>query len=187
MSKGSRVACGDYGHKTKGGEPCGFWLGTGQTSCPHHDPSDKSRQAEIHRKADAAKITRTIPDQIEITDLSTSKDIQFGFQQVIKAASTQKSIDLKRLEVVIKALNGANSVQQTEEIREQNRILMMLDGHGASIAALQRLREAPVKALPGRKKKPGPVSPRLGESLGSDAVQTEPVADGMEAAPCQPE
>ena len=102
----------------------------------------------------AGVLTRTIPDSIEITELSTSKDIQFGYQQVIKAASTQKSIDLKRLDVVIRALNGANAVQQTEEIREQNRILMMLDGHGASMAALQRLREAPVKALPGKKRAP---------------------------------
>lgn len=105
------------------------------------------------KKAQLGSMAKDIPDEIEITELSTSKDIQFGFQQVIKAASTKKKVDLKRLDVVIRALNGANAVQQTEEIREQNRILLMLDGHGASVAALQRLREAPTKALPGRKVK----------------------------------
>lgn len=105
------------------------------------------------KKAQLGSMAKDIPDEIEITELSTSKDIQFGFQQVIKAASTKKKVDLKRLDVVIRALNGANAVQQTEEIREQNRILLMLDGHGASVAALQRLKEAPTKALPGRKVK----------------------------------
>lgn len=105
------------------------------------------------KKAQLGSMAKDIPDEIEITELSTSKDIQFGFQQVIKAASTKKKVDLKRLDVVIRALNGANAVQQTEEIREQNRILMMLDGHGASLAAIQRLKDAPTRQLPGRKLK----------------------------------
>jgi len=189
MSKGPRIACGAYGYKTKTGEPCGFWLGKGQTSCPHHDPDPaKKRQGKLLEKMRAGALMQTIPDEIEITELSTSKDIQFGFQQVIKAASTQKSIDLKRLEVVIKALNGANAVQQTEEIREQNRILMMLDGHGASIAALQRLRDAPVKALPGRKKKLG-AEPKCGESRPTEPIEAERYekVTSEEVEPCQPE
>lgn len=151
--------CGYYGHRTKQGKPCGFKIRPGETCCQHHDVSPARKDA-IHARSKAAVLMRTIPDQIEITDLATSQDIQFGFQQVIKAASTQKSIDLRRLDVVIKALNGANAVQQTEEIREQNRILLLLDGHGASIAALQRLKDAPVTALPKRKVVSLPTEPK---------------------------
>lgn len=185
--------CGFYGHKTKMGKPCRYRIKPGLQCCPHHDP-DPERWEGIQRKADAGKITRTIPDQIEITDLATSQDIQFGFQQVIKAASTQKSIDLKRLDVVIRALNGANAVQQTEEIREQNRILMMLDGHGASIAALQRLKDAPVKALPGRKPKtlvggpkasqPVEATPQPSASAQAECSET---VTSTEVPPCLPE
>ena len=137
---------------TKQGKPCGYHLSDKEQFCPHHDP-DQTRKAKLMDKAHAGIITRTMPDDIEIEHLSTSKDIQYGFQQVIKAASTKKGVDLKRLDVVIRALNGANAVQQTEEIREQNRILLMLDGHGASLAAIQRLKDAPTRQLPGRKLK----------------------------------
>lgn len=137
---------------TKAGTPCRYILGENEELCPHHDP-DQSRKERLLKRAAVGKEAREIPDEIEITELSTSKDIQFGFQQVIKAASTKKKVDLKRLDVVIRALNGANAVQQTEEIREQNRILMMLDGHGASLAAIQRLKDAPTRQLPGRKLK----------------------------------
>lgn len=140
------------GEPTKSGASCGYKLADDEQYCPHHDP-DKSRQERIVRKAAVGREAKDIPDEIEITELATSKDIQFGFQQVIKAASTKKKVDLKRLDVVIRALNGANAVQQTEEIREQNRILMMLDGHGASLAAIQRLKDAPTRQLPGRKLK----------------------------------
>lgn len=140
------------GASTKAGTSCGYKLADDEQYCPHHDP-DKTRQERLVKKAMLGSMAKDIPDEIEITALSTSKDLQFGFQQVIKAASTKKKVDLKRLDVVIRALNGANAVQQTEEIREQNRILLMLDGHGASVAALQRLKDAPTKALPGRKVK----------------------------------
>lgn len=123
------------------------------------------------KKAMLGSMAKEIPDEIEITELSTSKDIQFGFQQVIKAASTKKKVDLKRLDVVIRALNGANAVQQTEEIREQNRILMMLDGHGASLAAIQRLKDAPTRQLPGRKLKQ--IGPK---------VETPPAPEQKESA-----
>lgn len=142
--------CGFYGHLTKAGKPCRFRILAGMESCQHHD-TNGTRREKIQKKAEAAALLREMPDKIRITDLSTSADIQLGFQQVIKAASSQKSVDTRRLDVVIKALNGANAVQQTEAIREQNRILLMLDGHGASLAALQRLKDAPVRPLPKRK------------------------------------
>lgn len=142
--------CGFYGHLTKAGKWCRFRILAGLESCQHHD-TNGTRRERIQKKADAAILLRELPDKIRITDLSTSADIQLGFQQVIKAASSQKSVDVRRLDVVIKALNGANAVQQTEEIREQNRILLMLDGHGASLAALQRLKDAPVRPLPKRR------------------------------------
>lgn len=138
------------GAATKGGKSCGYKVADEEKWCPHHDP-DPTRRERILKRAQLGQEAREMPDEIKIVDLSTSKDLQYGFQQVIKAASSKAKVDLKRLDVVIRALNGANAVQQTEEIREQNRILMLLDGHGASVAALQRLKEAPTKALPGRK------------------------------------
>ena len=115
------------GEPTKAGTSCGYKLADDERYCPHHDP-DRTRQERLVKKAQLGSMAKDIPDEIEITELSTSKDIQFGFQQVIKAASTKKKVDLKRLDVVIRALNGANAVQQTEEIREQNRILLMYGG-----------------------------------------------------------
>ena len=67
---------------TKTGTPCGYRVYDTEF-CPHHDP-DKTRQEELLEKAQAGRIVKTIPDEIEIDELSTSKDIQYGFQQVIK-------------------------------------------------------------------------------------------------------
>lgn len=158
---------------TKAGTPCRYILGENEELCPHHDP-DQSRKERLLKRAAVGQEAREIPDEIEITELSTSKDIQFGFQQVIKAASTKKKVDLKRLDVVIRALNGANAVQQTEEIREQNRILMMLDGHGASLAAIQRLKDAPTRQLPGRKLKQIGPKKEAGDGAHLDDVDARP-------------
>jgi hypothetical protein len=46
---------------------------------------------------------------------------------------------------------NAHGVKAAEE---QNKILLLLDGHGAGLAAMQRLKESPLRVLPGRRTPP---------------------------------
>lgn len=150
--------CGDHGHKSKNGGPCNFKIADGASAC-HHHAADQTRAKEILSSAILARKQLRLPESIETGELKTLHDLKRGFAQVIRNAATEKHVDLRRLDVIIKCLNGANAVLQTEATKELSELLLKIDGHGASLLVLQRLKEAPLRHLPGKLRRQTPPNP----------------------------
>lgn len=144
--------CGEFGHLGKNGEPCGFRIGDDETACYHHT-TDKTRQRRIIESAHVARRTMRQDSlrKIETGDFQTIEDCLRVRAQVVQILKEEQSPDYRKLEMILKATSGASTDHATKAAKEQNEILLMLDGHGAGVAALQRLRDSSVRVLPGRK------------------------------------
>jgi len=143
--------CGEIsGSRTKSGELCKFILPEGENTCQHHS-EDKSRQQRTLEKSLLANTQARIPD-IETGDFQSVEDCLRVRAKVVKILCKDKVVDFRRLDMILKAASGASADHATKAAEEQNRLLLMLDGHGAGVAVLQRLRDAPVRVLPGRRK-----------------------------------
>jgi hypothetical protein len=145
--------CGDNGHKAKDGRPCGFKIADSAVSC-HHHAADKTRQREIVDAMRLAQQRLRIPEEIETNEFATVADCLRVRAQVVKILKTEKRPDFRRLDMILKATNGASNDHSTKAQERQNEILLQLDGHGAGLAALQRLKESPIRVLPGRRTPP---------------------------------
>jgi hypothetical protein len=142
--------CGENGHKSRDGQPCRFRIPHGATSCHHHDP-DPSRAKAINFNAVQAQRQLRIPDSIDTNEFATVDDCLRVRAQVVTILKTEKRPDFKRLDMILKATSGASADHATKAQERQNEILLQLDGHGAGLAALQRLKESPLRVLPGKR------------------------------------
>lgn len=143
--------CGEVsGSLTKSGELCKFILPEGEDFCQHHS-ADKSRQQEILAKGQKAIKEAKIPN-VETRDFKSVDDCLRVRAKVVEILCKDKVVDFRRLDMILKAATGASGDHATKAQEEQNRLLLMLDGHGAGLAVLQRLHDAPVRVLPGRKR-----------------------------------
>ena len=71
---------------------------------------------------------------------------------VVAILCKDKVVDFRRLDMILKAATGASADHATKAMEKQNEILLALSGHGAGVAMLQRLKEAPLRVLPGKHK-----------------------------------
>ncbi len=148
MTSGKRTCFEAGGHRTKEGKECHYFVTADQTSCPHHDPN-KSRQTEILQKAQRQRKEAAIPDIVS-NDFATVEDCLKVRAQVVKELTDKKVPDLRRLDMILKATNGASQDHAVRAMERQNELLLRLDGKGLGVAALQKLRESPLRVLPGR-------------------------------------
>ena len=139
--------CGESGYVTKAGTPCGFRVGKGK-ACPHHDP-DPTRLARIQAKSRIGVEAAAIPQGLKWNTLETVAQIRDGYAQVVSIASSQRRVDLKRLDVIIRALNGATGLVQVEAMKDLNETLLRAEGHGAGLVILEGLKAGAKKRLPG--------------------------------------
>lgn len=143
--------CGEVsGSRTKAGELCKFILPEGEDFCQHHS-ADKTRQQEVLAKSQKAIKEAKIPN-VETNDFRSVDDCLRTRAKVVEILCKDKIVDFRRLDMILKAATGASGDHATKAQEEQNKLLLMLDGHGAGMAVLQRLRDAPVRVLPGRRK-----------------------------------
>jgi hypothetical protein len=142
--------CGENGHKSKAGQPCGFKIADTAFSC-HHHAVDKTRQREIIDAMRVAQKQLRLPDSIDVGDLKTIEDVQKGFASVVKIAATDRHADLKRLDVIIRALNGSNTSLQTQALNDLNATIMRAEGHGPALVILEGLKTSQLRLrrLPG--------------------------------------
>lgn len=140
--------CGENGHTSKAGRPCGFKIGDNALSC-HHHALDKTREREIVSSAKLARKQLRLPESIDVGDLQMIGDLQRGFASVVRIAATDRHADLKRLDVLIRALNGANGVLQTAAVKELNETVLKAEGHGAALVILEGLKAGKTRRLPG--------------------------------------
>lgn len=140
--------CGDNGHTSKDGRPCGFQIGDNALSCHHHS-EDKSREKEICAEAVISRKYKRLPEDFEIGELRTVEEIQRGYTQVVKSALTDRHVDLRRLDTIIRALAGANAVLQTQAVKELNETVLRAEGHGPALVILEGLKTSRMRRLPG--------------------------------------
>jgi len=149
-TNGKRTCFEAGGHRTKSGEPCGYFVAPEATSCPHH-AADKTRQTEILVKAQRQRKEAAIPN-IDTGEFKTTDDCLRVRAKVVEILCKEKTVDFRRLDMILKAATGASADHATKAMEKQNEILLALNGHGAGLAMLQRLKEAPLRVLPGKRK-----------------------------------
>ena len=142
--------CGENGHKSRDGQPCKFRIPHGATSCHHHDP-DPSRARAINFNAVQAQRQARLPSGLDTNDFETVGDCLRVRAQVVELLKKERKPDYRRLDMILKATSGASADHATKALEDQNKLLLALDGHGPGLAALQRLKESPVRVLPGKR------------------------------------
>lgn len=142
--------CGEFGHLTKAGTPCGYKIPAGATACLHHT-ENKDAQRSMIEKAMKQRREASIPD-IEPNGFATIEDCLKVRAQIVRELTEKKVPDLRRLDLVLKAANGASADHAVKAAERTNELLLQLSGHGAGLAMLQRLKEAPLRVLPGKRK-----------------------------------
>ena len=147
---GKRTCFEAGGHRTKTGKECGYFVAPDQTSCPHH-AADTSRQAEILQKAQRQRKEAAIPN-VDTNNFETVGDCLRVRAKVVEILCKEKTVDFRRLDMILKAATGSSADHATKAMEKQNEILLALNGHGAGLAMLQRLKEAPLRVLPGKRK-----------------------------------
>lgn len=143
--------CGEYGHVTKTGAPCGFHVSGLATVCQHHDV-DKTRQQRITTAGGKASHRMTKPVRMR-AKIRTVEDLQHSYAEVIRQTCAKDTPDLKRLELILKALSGANAVLQTATIKELNDTVLRAEGHGPALVILEGLKAGRMRRLPVSKAK----------------------------------
>lgn len=139
--------CGEMGHKTKTGQPCGYRIAENAEACPHHSPNPWAR--EFQKKGLQLCRTKRLPEGIDVENLETVDDLLALYARVARSADKQKDVDHKRLDIIIRALNGANQVLQTKAMKELYEVALQLQGHGQSLLVLAQLKNGPSRPLPG--------------------------------------
>jgi hypothetical protein len=141
--------CGKYGHVTKDGRPCGYVVGKGATACPHHS-GDPDRVKAFQRRGGETSQEKRLPRAIGIVaSVQTARGLQETYESVIQEVCTAKKPDLKRMDVILKALSGANAVLQTEAVKELNETVLKAEGHGPALVILEGLKAGRTRRLPG--------------------------------------
>lgn len=142
--------CGDYGFLTKAGQPCRFILPDGENACQHHS-ADQTRRQRVLERAEKARREAKI-HHIETNGFASLEDCLRVKARIVEIAGKDEALDFRRLELMLKCATSASGDHATKAQEKQNELLLALDGHGAGIAILNRLKEAPVRVLPGRRK-----------------------------------
>jgi hypothetical protein len=142
--------CGDFGHTAKNGKPCGFSVPEGSTCCHHHNP-DPTRANEIRQRAVAASQESRLPAELVTNGFKTVEDCLRVKAQLVEILKKEKKPDYRRLELILKVTSSATADHAAKAMEEQNKLLLALDGHGPGLAVLQRLKESPVRVLPGKR------------------------------------
>jgi hypothetical protein len=142
--------CGDHGHVAKDGQPCQFSIPAGATCCHHHD-TDQTRADAIRVLATIASQEMRLPDSLNTNNFDTVGDCLAVRAAVVEILKKERKPDYRRLDMILKATSGASADHATKALEEQNKLLLALDGHGPGLAALQRLKESPIRVLPGKR------------------------------------
>lgn len=140
--------CGDSGNLTKKGTPCGFVVSGDVRYCPHHDP-DQTRAQAFRAKGGLITNMKQLPDWIETGDFETTGDIRRTLAGIAREVASNQKADLKRAQVLIATCTAANTVLQTEAVRELNDTVMRAEGHGPALVILEGLKAGRTRRLPG--------------------------------------
>ena len=142
------MRCGDNGFLRKDGQPCGFSVPLGKNCCHHHD-ADKSREQAILQQAKLGIERAKLPEGTLIEEWESIEDVRLTLSKIAKAALCQKGVNLKTLDVAIKAANAATSAFHVTAMRDLNETMLRAEGHGPALIVLEGLKAGKMKRLPG--------------------------------------
>jgi hypothetical protein len=142
------MRCGDNGFRRKDGELCGFSVPLGKNCCHHHDV-DKSREQAILQQAKLGIERAKLPEGTLIEEWESVDDVRLTLSRIAKAALCQKGVNLKTLDVAIKAANAATTTFQVTAMRELGDLILRSEGHGKALFLLENLKAGKLTRLPG--------------------------------------
>jgi len=140
--------CGDHGHTTKQGGPCGFIIRESDTSCPHH-AADLSRARAFQSRGGLISNMKELPDWIDTGDFETTGDLKRTLAAIAREVASNAKADLKRAQVLIQTCTAASTVLNTEAVKDLNETIMRAEGHGPALVILEGLKQGRTRALPG--------------------------------------
>jgi len=140
--------CGDHGHTTKQGTPCGFIIRDSDTSCPHH-AEDLSRARAFQSRGGLIANLKQLPDWIDTGEFETTGDIKRTLASIAREVASNEKADLKRATVLIATCNAAATVLNTEAVGILNETIMRAEGHGPALVILEGLKRGRTRRLPG--------------------------------------
>jgi hypothetical protein len=142
------MRCGENGFRRKDGQPCGFSVPLGKNCCHHHDV-DKSREQAILQQAKLGLERAKLPEGTLIEEWESVEDVRLTLSKIAKAALCQKGVNLKTLDVAIRAASAANTSFQVSAIKELNDTILRSEGHGPALVILESLKSGKLSRLPG--------------------------------------
>ncbi len=93
---------------------------------------------------------KEVPSWIEINEFESTTDIRHTLAAIARYVATERKADLKRATVMIQTCAAANTVLQTEAVRELNDTMLRAEGHGPALVILEGLKQRGRKRrLPG--------------------------------------
>ncbi len=140
--------CGSKGFLTKAGLPCSYNIAEKDEACPHHC-ADKSKAREFQTRGGLISNMTTLPDNINTNGFQTIGDLKRTLADVAHEIATNKKVDLKRMDSLVRVCGVAGSVLQTEKIDELNDVLKRAEGHGPALVILEGLKSGRTRRLPG--------------------------------------
>lgn len=147
------MRCGDRGHVTASGQPCGQTISAKAQACIWHSKTPAERSVLALKGSIASRMNRALPATLPEPPFDTVDNIVTWSQQMAKAALTE-DVDPRRL---AEARGFAQLALSALAQRTQARLvdaLTALESGGAAVALLAQFTNA--QATGKRKPLPGP-------------------------------
>ena len=147
------MKCGDRGHLTAAGEPCGQTIGEKAAGCIWHTLSAEGRKAMALKGGIASRMQRALPSTYQVPEFASPENIIAFARELVRLALTE-DVDLRR---VSEARGAAGLALSAFTARTQERLveaLLRVEHGGAAMLLLTRLQDGLIdgrrRPLPGR-------------------------------------
>jgi hypothetical protein len=137
------VKCGDLGHKTVTGQPCQQNIPHGAKGCLWHTRTPEERTKLARFAGITSQKHRLIPEtyKANLPPFDTRENV-IKFAEQVACAVLTSSVDAKRVDVALRAASVALSGFQAITQEKLNEALLKLEGGGAALILLERLKVA---------------------------------------------
>ncbi len=158
------MKCGDLGHKTRTGKPCGQIIGPKAKGCLWHTRDAAGRKLLSMKGTIVARLKRALPKSYAIPEFVSPDSIKAFARELARLALTE-DVDFRRL---AEARGAAHLALAAISATNQERLieaLLTVERGGAAVLLLQQLQTSLVEGR--RKPLPGRVLAATGEGDGT--------------------
>ena len=148
------MICGDLGHLSRAGRPCGQVIGRDVGGCIHHDPSRPGAAHAVQVKGSiASRMRRAMPSAYEVPAFASPESIIAFAHELARLALTE-DVDPRRVaearSAAALALSGHSTMTQARAVEA----LLKIEHGETAFALLTRLQDGMSdgrrRPLPGR-------------------------------------